>query len=130
MAAAAGRLIIAGGTSGDAALRAIYAFDPATGRVTRIGSLPHPLTHAAAAALGARVYVIGGRRAGVDTQTREILAIDPATGSATPAGHLPHALSDVGAATVGGRIIVAGGRGRTGVLSDQIYSLSPRVPAP
>jgi len=38
--AAGGRLIIAGGTSGVAAQRDILAFDPRSGRVSRIGRLP------------------------------------------------------------------------------------------
>src|SRR3954452_4733289 len=43
--AAIGRfLVIAGGTSGTTAQRAVLRFDPATHRVTRIGSLPRPLT--------------------------------------------------------------------------------------
>ena len=34
---------------------------PKSGRVTRIGRLPSPLTHAASASLGGTLYVIGGR---------------------------------------------------------------------
>ena len=69
VAAIGGRLIIAGGTSGDVATREVYSFDPADGQVHRSDVLPHPVTHAAAAVLGDRVYVIGGRGAVQGTQT-------------------------------------------------------------
>ena len=94
-----------------------------------MGRLPHPVTHAAAAVLGDRVYVIGGRGAVQGTQTAQILAIDPASGRVRSAGRLPTGLSDVGAATVGGAIVVAGGRQSTGILSRHLYELTPRTGA-
>jgi N-acetylneuraminic acid mutarotase len=106
----------------------VYSYDPAGGGVRQIGVLPHPLTHAVAAVLGDRVYVIGGRGADQGTQTNAILAINPATGRVHRAGHLPVALSDVGAATLGGAVMVAGGRESSGTLSSQVYLLRPRTP--
>jgi N-acetylneuraminic acid mutarotase len=123
VAAIAGRLIVAGGTSGVDATREVYSFDPADGNVRQIGLLPRPLTHAVAVALGNRVYVIGGRGTDQGTQTNTILAIDPATGRVRRAGHLPVALSDVGAATIAGAVMVAGGREPSGTLSRQVYLL-------
>jgi hypothetical protein len=128
VAAIGGRLIIAGGTSGDTATREVYSFDPAGGGVRQIGVLPHPLTHAVAARLGDHVYVIGGRGAVQGTQTDAILAIDPATGRVRPAGHMPVALSDVGAATIAGGVMVAGGRESSGTLSRQVFVLRPLRP--
>ena len=125
VAAIGGRLIVAGGTSGDQATREVYSFDPSSGRVTLIGTLPSPLTHAAAAALGDLVYVIGGRGAVQGSQTASILAVDPISGRIRPAGHLPVALSDVGAATIGGAVMIAGGRQSSGVLSARVYALRP-----
>jgi N-acetylneuraminic acid mutarotase len=81
------------------------------------------LTHAAAAYLNGRVYVIGGRRGVPGSQTDAVLSIDPSTGSVTPAGHLPMALSDTGVASLGGEILVAGGEERSGRLSQAIYVL-------
>jgi hypothetical protein len=109
-----GRLIIAGGSEGSEASRAILSFDPQSGTVTSIGELPTPLTHATAATLGGIAYVIGGRGASISSQTSAIVAIDPATGRATPAGHLSEPLSDTGAVATGGRILVAGGRSAAG----------------
>ena len=128
VAAVGARLIVAGGTNGVEATRAVYSFNPAGGGVRQIGLLPHPLTHAVAAALGGRVYVIGGRGADQGTQTDTILAVDPATGRVRRAGHLPVAMSDVGAATIGGAVMVAGGRESSGTLSRAVYLLTPRTP--
>jgi hypothetical protein len=90
--------------------------------VRRIGRLPAPLTHAAAATLGGRVYVFGGRGGTLGTQKRTILAIDPATGRVRSAGRLPVALSDLGAATVGGRVLLVGGRDRAGHVHAEVWS--------
>ena len=124
-----GRLIIAGGTRGDVATREVYSFDPADDQVHQIGLLPRELTHAAGAALGNRVYVIGGRGTDQGTQTSAILAVDPVSGRVEPAGRLPVGLSDLGAATIGGAVVVAGGRQSDGVLSNRLYALRPQVGA-
>ena len=121
-----GALVIAGGTVGTTASSAVYGFDPSARSVRRIGSLPHPLTHAAAATLGRWVYVIGGRHTTQAAQTDAILAIDPRTGRVRPAGRLPHALSDAGAGAIGNRILVAGGRTATGAVSADVLSLAIR----
>jgi N-acetylneuraminic acid mutarotase len=119
-------LIIAGGTNGVTDTRAVYEFDPASGVVKRIAQLPEPMAHAAAAALGTVVYVLGGRGPALGTQNNRVLAIEPTTGAVRPAGRLPVPLSDAGATTLGSRILLAGGREPDGTLSDRIYALAPR----
>jgi N-acetylneuraminic acid mutarotase len=123
--ATGGRLIIAGGTSGDSATRDVYSFDPTDGQIREIGLLPHALTHASAAALDGRAYVIGGRGAVQGSQTAAILALDPVSGRIRPAGRLPVALSDAGVATIGAVVMLAGGREASGVLSATLYVLRP-----
>jgi hypothetical protein len=128
--ASGSRLIVAGGSteavgSTEAhASSAILSFDPSTGRVSQIGSLPHPLTHASAASLGGVVYVIGGRGSLPGTQTSAILAIDPDSGRVRRAGALAQPLSDAGIATVGEGIVLAGGTSTTGTQSS-IFELMP-----
>jgi N-acetylneuraminic acid mutarotase len=126
VASAGGKLVIAGGTTGTTADRAVYEFDPATRAVRRIAILPHPLTHAAAAALGDAVYVLGGRGGTLGTQTREVLSIDLRSGRVRRAGRLPRALSDAGAATVSGAIVLAGGRDAAGGVRAEVLKLAPR----
>jgi hypothetical protein len=77
----------------------VYAVSP-TGHVRRIATLPLPEDHAALAALGGRLYLVGGRR---------VLAIDRGTGKVSVAARLPVSLSDPTATTVGDSIVVAGG---------------------
>jgi N-acetylneuraminic acid mutarotase len=120
-----GDLLIAGGTEGTSAQRSILRFDPRTNRVTRIGTLPHPLTHAAAASLGGRLYVFGGRGDALDSASGAIWSIDPATGRARRAGRLPAPRSDLGAVALPGRILLVGGRGADGRIHDEILSARP-----
>lgn len=75
-----GNLIVAGGTTPSGLSDAILSFNPATGRVRRIGRLPIALTHASAAQVDGRVLVIGGRRQLAGDQTSLILAVDPDSG--------------------------------------------------
>ncbi len=124
VAAAGGKLTIAGGTSNEEASRDIYRFDPAAGTLAKIGLLPHPLTHAAAAALGATVYVFGGREASPTSQTDRIVAIE-ADGKVAGAGRLPHAESDLTAVALGESIVLAGGRDRAGVVQSAILTAKP-----
>ena len=92
----------------------MFEYVPSTGRIARIGRLPAPTTHAAAASLGDIAYVIGGRGATVGTPTARIVALDVRTRRIRLAGRLPMALSDSAAITIGDRILVAGGRSRRG----------------
>jgi hypothetical protein len=110
-------VLVIGGSSPAGASDAIYRFDPATDRVRRIGGLPHPTTHGAAAALGSFAYMVGGRGNLTTEQTASILSIDPRTGAVRPAGRLPRPLSDAGVVTVSGRIVVAGGLSPTGTVA-------------
>ena len=111
VAGAGGKLVIAGGSlPNGTASRAVYVFDPGSRDVRRLGSLPAPTTHAAAAALGNRVLLIGGRSAAPNTPTARIVAIDPRLGSIRLAGRLPQAVSDAAVTNVGNGVVVAGGR--------------------
>ena len=125
MAAVDGHLLIAGGTSGVAAERAILSFDPATRTVRQIGDLPYPVTHAAAAALNGAFYLLGGRSESLSGQRSSILAIDPRSGAVRPAGHLPEALSDMGATALAGHILAVGGRNSAGGVYDRALTLNP-----
>jgi YVTN family beta-propeller protein len=109
--AAAGRLVIAGGSlENGTASRAVFELDPATQRVARLGTLPAPTTHAAAATVGSTAYVIGGRGGLLDTPTNRIVSIDLASKRIGVVGRLPFARSDLSATALGNRILVAGGR--------------------
>ena len=114
--AAGGRLVIAGGSLADGtASRAVLAFTPGHGRVRRIGRLPAPTTHAAAAALGG--VVVRDRRPRRDRRTRRPARSSRSTRA--PASRARPARSRRRAPTsprssLGGRILLAGGRGASG----------------
>ena len=94
--------------------------------MSRLGRLPQPTTHAAAAVLDGAVYVIGGRGASSTSQTARIVEIDPSTGRARAAGSLRSPRSDLAAATVGGRILLFGGHEPAGTTA----AIGELVPAP
>src|SRR5204863_2593837 len=90
---------------------------PGTRRVARIGRLGQPTTHAAAAALIGRVYVIGGRGAAAGTAAARITAVDPVARTVTSAGVLASPRSDLAAVALPGRIVLAGGRDATATVA-------------
>jgi N-acetylneuraminic acid mutarotase len=102
-------LLVLGGSTPTGASDAIYRFNSVTRRVTQVGHLPRPITHAGAAVLDGEVYLVGGRGETVDARSADVLAINPSTGKVRLAGRLPAALSDAGVLTVGDAVIVAGG---------------------
>jgi len=122
LAAAAGGIVIAGGTVGTNATDTVLRFDPTTRKVKRIGRLPAPVTHAAAVAIGDKAVVIGGRGSDVDSQRATVLAVNPVTGRVRRAGHLPMPLSDVSAVASGSRVLMLGGRDAQGHVRDEIWS--------
>ena len=126
--AAAGGLVIAGGSLEDgSAGTAVLEYLPASHRIVRIGRLPAPTTHAAAAAIGGTAYVVGGRGSSSGSVTSRIVAIVPATRRIRPAGHLRTARSDLAATTIGGRIVLAGGEPARGGDVATIATLVPTV---
>jgi YVTN family beta-propeller protein len=126
VAAAAGRIVIAGGSlENGAASDGVYAFVPATRKVIRIGRLPAPTTHAAAAAIGDIAFVVGGRGAAVGTPTDRIVAVDPLKRTVRVVGSLGRLLSDLAAVGDPRGILLAGGRDASGTVS----SLTELVPS-
>jgi YVTN family beta-propeller protein len=110
-----GELVIAGGSlENGSASDAVLLYRPGSSHVVRIGRLPAPTTHAAAATLGGLAYVIGGRGAKTGTPTARIVSVDPRTRRIRAAGSLSSPRSDLAAAPVGGAILLAGGRGLGG----------------
>jgi hypothetical protein len=99
VAALGSTIYVAGGLTTSGPTSAVYAVTPG-GSVRHVATLPAPEDHAALAALGGTLYLVGGRR---------VLAIDPASGKVSVAAQLPATLSDPTATTVGNRIVIAGG---------------------
>lgn len=123
--AAGHKLIVAGGSVVDSATTAVYSFDPATRRVTRLASLPAPTTHAAAVYAGGQVFVLGGRGGTLTSQRSTVVSIDPASGRVRRVGHLPLALSDLSAVSLADKVLVVGGKDAQGRVHDEIWAGTP-----
>ena len=115
-AIAGGKLYVLGGVDGRRALaRIAFALDLRTGRWTRVPG-PAPREHLAGAASGPRVFALGGRNAGIDTNTARFESYDPKTRRWTKLAPVPQARGGTGAALVGGRIVSIGGEQPQGTI--------------
>ena len=93
----------------------IQRIDLATGSVRIIGHLPTPLAHAMAAAVGGRIYLLGGSAPQGPSDT--IRRLDPTSGRTILAGQLPRPVTDAAVATIGSRVYLLGGISRRPLAS-------------
>ena len=102
-----GAVYIAGGLDGaGTTVGGVFSMDPATGRLTAVGSLARPVHDAAATTISGRIFVFGG---GAGSGTDTVQSFDPRTGRAAIVAHLPVALSDLAAARIGATTYLVGG---------------------
>jgi N-acetylneuraminic acid mutarotase len=87
---------------------------------------PRPREHLAAAALWGRVYVLGGRLAGIDTNLALVQSYSPRTRRWRGEPALPEARGGTGAAAVTGEIFSVGGEEPRGTIGT-VYAFSPRT---
>jgi hypothetical protein len=78
-------------------------------RPTRVAKLPVPVSDAAGAAVGDRIYALGGLRTN-GRPTNLIQEYDVSTRRSTIAGRLPQPVADGAALTLDGFVFLAGGR--------------------
>jgi len=111
-----------------AATASVERYDDSTGGPwTLVAPLPQARDHAAAAAVGGRVYVAGGFAADFVSR-REVWAYDPPTDTWTPRVHLPSPRGAAWAAEHGGIVYVFGGTGPGGV-SSTVFAYDPSADA-
>jgi N-acetylneuraminic acid mutarotase len=121
-----GKLYVVGGIDGRRGLaRVAFVLDLRTGRWARIPG-PSPREHLAAAGGSTRVYAVGGRSAGIDTNTTRVEAYNPATRRWTRVAPLPEARGGTGAAFLNGRVVSIGGEQPQGTIRS-VYSYDPRA---
>lgn len=115
-AIAGGRLYVLGGVDGRRSLaRVAFALDLRSGRWSRLAG-PSPREHLAAAAAGTRVFALGGRSAGIDTNTARFDSYDPRTRRWARLAPVPQARGGTGAAYLNGRIVSIGGERPQGTI--------------
>lgn len=102
----------------------IQRFNPATGKTTVIGHLPVPLAHAAAVALGGRLYVLGGRTG--SSLSSRIWQINLRSGKPSVVGTMASPRSDAGVVVLGKIAYLVGGE-TTGPLAPLSSVVSARL---
>ena len=115
-AIAAGRLYVVGGRNGRRLLaKDAFVLELGSPRWVRIHG-PMPREHLAAAASRNRVYAIGGRTAGLDSNTTAFEVYDADARRWRALAALPGARGGTGAAAIGGRIVSVGGEEPGGTI--------------
>ena len=114
---------VVGGRTRDGLAKTMLALDLRTLR-WRVVPGPRPREHLAATALDGRVYAIGGRLAGYDTNFATVEAYDPRANRWRRLPDLPSARGGTGAAAVGGRIVSVGGESPQGT-ERTVWALRP-----
>ena len=122
-ATADGTVWVVGGRTRDGLATTMLALDLRTLR-WRVARGPEPREHLAATALGGRVYAIGGRRAGYDTNLATVQAYDPRTSRWSRLPDLPAPRGGTGAAAIAGRIVSVGGESPAGT-ERTVWALRP-----
>lgn len=137
-AIADGRLYVVGGRNGRRALaRDAFVLARGARSWTRIPG-PFPREHLAATSSRGRVYALGGRAAGIDTNMARFEAYDAGTRRWQRLAPLPGARGGTGAAALGARIVSVGGEEPAGTIrsvyaydvASHRWSRLPDLPTP
>lgn len=112
-ATADGRVLMVGGRKRDGLATTALSLDLRTLRWRTVRG-PRPREHLSATALGGRVYAIGGRLAGYDTNLAAVERYDAARNRWTRLPDLPDPRGGTGATAIAGRIVSVGGESPEG----------------
>ena len=135
-----GKLYVVGGTTSSPAGRLakrMLVYDIAANRwTTRRG--PMPREHLGVTALGGRIYAVGGRTAGFDTNMALVEVFNPRTGRWTRLPKVPGRRGGTGAAGTGRSIVSVGGEAPSGTIRtvyrydvrSRRWSRLPNLPTP
>jgi N-acetylneuraminic acid mutarotase len=117
-AVVAGRLYVVGGVVARGKLaRDTLVYDRSTGRWSRVdGSTPRE--HLGVAALGGRIYAVGGRSAGFDTNLDLVEELRPATGAWRELPPVPDRRGGTALAAARGRLVSVGGEEPGGTIAE------------
>jgi N-acetylneuraminic acid mutarotase len=122
-ATADGRLLVVGGRTRSGLATRALALDLRTLRWRTVRG-PRPREHLAAASLGGRVYAIGGRLAGYDTNLGTVEAYNARTNRWSRLPDLPDPRGGTGAAALAGRLVSVGGESPAGTNAT-VWALRP-----
>jgi hypothetical protein len=121
-----GKLYVVGGVGPSGLARQAFGLDLATRRWQRIPA-PTPREHLAVTAGGGRIYAVGGRTRGYDTNVATFEVWSPGARRWTRLAPVPGARGGTGAAAAAGSIVSVGGEAPSGTIrSVYAYSLATR----
>ena len=110
-----GLIYVIGGVGAAGDRTEIQRIDPTNGRVTVVGRMPRPISHASAMVIDGRLLVVGGRSAGKAQDA--IWQVDQRTGTARLVAHLPQPVSDFAVAVIGKTGYLIGGETGTQIAT-------------
>lgn len=122
-AVAAGRLYVVGGVGPSGLAQNALAFDLRRGRWLVLPGI-RPREHLAAASVGGRVYAIGGRLGGIDTNLAAVQSLGAGERRWRTEPPVPEARGGTGAAAVAGGIVSVGGEEPAGTM-ERVYRFDP-----
>ena len=109
-------------------VRAHEAFDPKRNMWTTLPAFPDPRDHLAAAAIGSSLFVAGGRKLSLATNTGRLDVFDVKSGAWSTAPDMPTARGGIAAASADGLVFVFGGEQASGTFDEtEIYDPEERV---
>ena len=126
-ATADGRVWVVGGRTRSGLATRALSLDLRTMRWRTVAG-PRPREHLAATALGGRVYAVGGRLAGLDTNLGTVEAYEPKRNRWTRMPDLPDPRGGTGSAAIAGRIVSVGGESPPGT-NRTVWALRPGASA-
>lgn len=133
VAALEGKVYVVGGFDGAGQpVATVEAYDPATDRWTQKASLPAPLHHVNAAAVGSKLYVVGGLGGSSFAASGTTLEYDPSLDRWSPLASMPAGTERgaSGVAVLDGRIVVAGGLRGASVADASMFDPSANAWSP
>jgi hypothetical protein len=120
-----GLLIVAGGVGPNGLAQEALALGLQTERWSHIPG-PTPREHLGVAALDGRVYAVGGRTAGFDTNLQLVESYSPGARRWRSLPPVPEPRGGTAVASAGGRLISAGGEETAGTIGS-VYALGPKT---
>jgi N-acetylneuraminic acid mutarotase len=119
------RLYVVGGVGPSKLATRAFAYDLRRGRWTAFPG-PTPREHLAVTASGGRIYVLAGRRAGIDTNLTTFESYTPATRRWARLSAIPDSRGGTAAAALAGQIVSVGGEEPQGTIAE-VYAYTIRT---
>jgi N-acetylneuraminic acid mutarotase len=114
-----GIIYVFGGTDNGAIFSTVLAYDPQADSWSTLGAAPGPARALmGAAALGRKIYVMGGTVDGMASRYTRLDIYDPASDSWTSGADMPYGRFSLQASAINGRVYAIGGADGPGTLKD------------